>query len=86
MQMTADDQEAVDSLVGLGKERSQNNESYTVDTYRAAKYGEGKKARGVTWGMFWKLMMNRKRFIYKAETEKQKKRKAVQQKKIQDSM
>ena len=40
MQMTVDEQEAVD-----GKERSQNNESYTVDTYIAAKYGEGKKAR-----------------------------------------
>ena len=45
MQMTADEQEALDSLVGLGKERSQNNESYPVDTYIAAKYGEGKKAR-----------------------------------------
>ena len=45
MQVTADEQEAVDSLVGLGKERSQNNESYTVNAYIAAKYGEGKKAR-----------------------------------------
>ena len=45
MQMTADEEEAVDSLVGLEKERSQNNESYTVDTYIAAKYGEGEKAR-----------------------------------------
>ena len=41
MQMTADEEEAVDSLVGLGKERSQNNESYTVDAYIAAKYGQG---------------------------------------------
>ena len=65
MQMTADEQEAVNSLVGLGKERSENNESYTVDTYRAAKYGEGKKAIGGMWGKFWKLMMNIKRFIYK---------------------
>ena len=65
MQMTADEQEAVDSLVRLGKVRSQNNESYTVDTYIATKYGEGKKAIGGTWGKFWKLMMNRKRFIYK---------------------
>ena len=53
MKMTADEQEAVDSLVsstwvlglGLGKERSQNNESYPVDTYIAAKYGEGENAR-----------------------------------------
>ena len=50
MQMTAGEQEAVDSLVGLGKERSQNNESYTVNTYIAAKYGEGEKAIGGTWG------------------------------------
>ena len=65
MQMTADEEEAVDSLVGLGKERSQDNESYTVDAYIAAKYGQGKNAIGGTWGKFWKLMMNRKRFIYK---------------------
>ena len=44
MQMTADEQEAVDSLVGIGKDGSQNNESYTVEHLHSRKVWGGEES------------------------------------------